>query len=125
MFLVPQDPKKYILGPSRFFGIHLVPQVSKPDKFGPKPDFDPVDRVWPPQNRPMNNKFELLENKSSKKSGIFGVKYAYVRKVRPNFRGLSAVEELVAKKEKYLRPMNSKFENKIRKIQKILKFIGV
>ena len=44
MFLVPQVPTKYRLGPSRFFGIHLVPQVSKPDKSGPKPDFDPVDR---------------------------------------------------------------------------------
>ena len=44
MFLVPQVLKKYRLGPSRFFGIHLVLQVSKPDKFGPKPDFEHVDR---------------------------------------------------------------------------------
>lgn len=55
MFLVPQVPTKYRLGPSRFFGIHLVPQVSKPDKFGPKPDFEHVDRFWPPQNRLMNS----------------------------------------------------------------------
>ena len=45
MFLVPQVPKKYRLGPYNFFGIHLVPQVSKPGKFGPKPDFDPDDWV--------------------------------------------------------------------------------
>ena len=68
MFLVPQVPIKYRLRPSRFFGIRLVPQVSKPDKFGPKPDFEYIDQFWPPQNRPMNSKFE---KKTSKKSEIF------------------------------------------------------
>ena len=45
MFLVPQVPTKYRHDPSKNFGIHLVPQVSKPDKLGPKPDFEHVDRV--------------------------------------------------------------------------------
>ena len=45
MFLVPQVPRKSRLGPSRFLGLLLVPQVSKPDTFGLKPDFEGVDRV--------------------------------------------------------------------------------
>jgi hypothetical protein len=45
VFLAPQVPRKSRLGPSRFFGLYLVPQVSKSDKFGPKPDFEGVDRV--------------------------------------------------------------------------------
>ena len=135
MFLVPQVPTKYRLGPSRFFGIHLVPQVSKPDKFGPKPDFEHVDRFWPQQNRPMNSKFNkkiknsrkseifwgriclrtqdvnkisfsfgtqgargkktkisawwIVNSKKSKQNQknlkLFGVQYAYMRKVRPKF----------------------------------------
>jgi hypothetical protein len=39
---VEKEREKYVFGPSRFFGIHLVPQVSKPDKCDPKPDFDRV-----------------------------------------------------------------------------------
>ena len=42
---VPKVPTKYRHDPSKFLGIHLVPQVSKPDKLGPKPDFEHVDRV--------------------------------------------------------------------------------
>ena len=45
MYLVPQVPQKYRLGPSRFFGRHLVLQVPKPDKFHPKADFDHC-RIW-------------------------------------------------------------------------------
>ena len=44
MFLSLKFLKKYKLDPFKFFGSHLVLQVSKPDKFYPKPDFDPR---WP------------------------------------------------------------------------------
>ena len=44
MFLSLKFLKKYKLDPLKFFGSHLVLQVSKPDKFYPKPDFDPR---WP------------------------------------------------------------------------------
>ena len=38
-------PKRIDLVPQGFFGRHLVLQVSKPDKFRPKPDFEHVGRV--------------------------------------------------------------------------------
>jgi len=45
MFLVPQISRKYKLGHLRFFGTHLVLEVSKPGKFSPNSDFYHFDRV--------------------------------------------------------------------------------
>ena len=43
--MVPQVLQKYSLGSFKFFGRHLILQVSKSDKFGQKPDFKHVKHV--------------------------------------------------------------------------------
>ena len=117
--MVPQVPTKYRLGPSRFFGIHLVPQVSKPDKFGLKPDFEHVDRFWPPQNRLMNSNLK----RNFKKIWNFLGRICLHAQDGNKISGSFSTRGARGKKNKNICLMNNKFK-KSKQNQKFWNFLG-